>query len=181
MPRYTSTFLQSALDSDSYQFATLIAFGTAPNILALTDNDTDISYESLNYSSSGLLLSFDNVSEAQTPTVGGLEITLSGVSQTAVSFMLSGDHVGMPVKVQRAVLGSQTAAFNYFIGQVENFSISETGQTSELQIQCSSHWADFEKKNGRKTNHNSQQLHFSGDNGFEFAASTISDIKWGKK
>ena len=43
-----------------------------------------------------------------------------------------------------------------------------------------SHWADFEKKAGRFSNNNSQQYFFSGDVGFEYAANTVKDLKWGR-
>jgi len=50
-----------------------------------------------------------------------------------------------------------------------------------LTVEIASHWKDFEKENGRRTNHNTQQLYFDGDLGFEFAAKTIKDLKWGRE
>ena len=43
-----------------------------------------------------------------------------------------------------------------------------------------SHWADFEKKSGRKTNNTSQQRFFSADKGMEFSSENVLDIKWGR-
>ena len=53
-------------------------------------------------------------------------------------------------------------------------------KTSNVSLSVASHWSDFKKKSGRRTNHNGQQLHFAGDKGFEFAANTVKDIKWGR-
>jgi hypothetical protein len=53
-------------------------------------------------------------------------------------------------------------------------------ETSNVTITAASHWSDFNKKSGRRTNHNSQQIFFNGDKGFEFAPKIMRDLKWGK-
>ena len=70
--------------------------------------------------------------------------------------------------------------FLLFKGRIESFSIDESINQSNANIVVASHWSDFSKIEGRKTNTGSQQLHFSGDLGFEFASQTTQDIKWGK-
>jgi hypothetical protein len=47
-------------------------------------------------------------------------------------------------------------------------------------LQVVSHWADFDKTNGRKTNNTSQQRFFSADVGMDFSSQTVQDIKWGR-
>lgn len=184
MARFTGTALVNSLDSDSYSYATLISIGKQSSLIQITDHDKDIVFDSANtYTSSDAILSFDEVSESSDISVGGVDITFSGVSQVMVSYMLSNDYIGLPVDIKRCVLNDSnviTGSFTYFKGQVTGFSITDTNSTSEVTVECKSHWADFEKQNGRRTNHNSQQLHFPGDEGFEFAAKTIDDIKWGK-
>ncbi len=44
-----------------------------------------------------------------------------------------------------------------------------------------SHWADFEKKNGRKTNNTSQQRFFGTDVGMDFSSETVQDVKWSRE
>ena len=66
-------------------------------------------------------------------------------------------------------------------GKIESFTIQETDTTSSVNLSIVSHWADFEKKNGRKTNNTSQQRFFSGDVGMDFASQTVQDIKWGRE
>jgi len=65
-------------------------------------------------------------------------------------------------------------------GYVDTFAISENKTESNLNLNIVSHWADFEKISGRKTNNNSQQKFFSTDVGFDFASQTVLDIKWGR-
>ena len=70
--------------------------------------------------------------------------------------------------------------FLLFKGRIESFSIDESINQSNANIVVASHWSDFSKIEGRKTNTNSQQLHFINDLGFEFASQTVQDIKWGR-
>lgn len=184
MARYDNPDLTANLESDAFSFATLISIGKDASLIRITDNDKDIIVDStITYTSSDTILDLDTVSETSGISVGGLDLTFSGVSQTMVNYMLSNDYIGLPVDIKRCVLTDNNLIdgdFTYFNGQVTSFSITDTNSTSEITISCKSHWADFEKQNGRRTNHNSQQLHFAGDKGFEFAAKTIKDIMWGK-
>lgn len=192
MARFASTALLNAFDSDSFSFATLLSIGSQASLVQITDHDRDVVYNaSTTYLSSNLMLGMGEVSETQGVAVGGIDITFTGVNQTMVSYFLNNDYVGLPVDIKRAVLndaGTHLGSFTYFNGQVSSFSIEDSGDTSEVKVECTSHWADFEKINGRRTNHNSQQMtkhytdgtYFSGDDGFEFAAKTIKQIRWGK-
>ena len=65
-------------------------------------------------------------------------------------------------------------------GKIDSFDISETDKASVVGLQIVSNWADFEKKNGRKTNNTSQQRFFSSDVGMDFSSQTVQDIKWGR-
>ena len=70
--------------------------------------------------------------------------------------------------------------FLLFKGRIESFNIDENINSSNANIVIASHWSDFSKIEGRKTNTGSQQLHFANDLGFEFASQTVQDIKWGR-
>ena len=61
------------------------------------------------------------------------------------------------------------------------YSIEDSEDSSDVTVSAASHWKDFEKENGRRTNDNSQKIYFPSDEGFEFAAKTIKDLKWGRK
>jgi len=77
-----------------------------------------------------------------------------------------------------AITGAPLVVFN---GQITNWQFTESRKNSKVIVSISSHWADFQKTQGRLTNLNSQQFYFSSDLGFEYAAHTVRDIKWGRK
>jgi hypothetical protein len=68
-----------------------------------------------------------------------------------------------------------------FNGQITKWQIVENRGRSGVRLSVASHWADFEKLGGRLTNNSSQQFYFPNDLGFEYAANTIRDIKWGRE
>ena len=97
---------------------------------------------------------------------------------------MSQTYIDRQVTVQRVLLGNDYSIIGdpilIYDGRIQSFSITDNSDTSTVSIMASSHWADFEKKAGRRTNHNSQQIYFPGDLGFEFAPNTVRDLKWGR-
>ena len=114
-----------------------------------------------------------------------LNIALSGADQTYISLALAENIVNDAVTIYRAFLDSNNAIiadpFLLYKGNIETYSIQETETDSVLNLNVVSHWADFEKKSGRKTNSTSQQRFFSGDLGMAFSSENVLDIKWGRK
>ena len=153
MSRFTSAVLQSSFAGDSYSFATLMQIGTGADTLLLTDSDKDIVDQSVTYISSSSVISIGEVSESSSPTQGGIRLNFSGVDQTMISYFLGSDYVGRYVKVARCALNSthqSIGSFNYFVGTISNFKIEDTDTTSQVIVECNSHWEDFDKRNGRR-------------------------------
>ena len=86
------------------------------------------------------------------------------------------------VKNKRVVfVGNSVEIMNHKLAsKIDSYDISEGDKESIVGLQIVSNWADFAKKNGRKTNNTSQQRFFSTDVGMDFASQTVQDIKWGR-
>jgi hypothetical protein len=114
-----------------------------------------------------------------------VKLTLSGAEQSFISIVLNENVINDEVDIYRGLLDSSNTLIDdpiiLYKGHIENFSIQESGTTSNVVLSIVSQWADFDKKNGRKTNNTSQQRFFSTDVGMDFSSETIRDIKWGKK
>ena len=163
-----------------------IGFGTPVNITdCVFDLTSSISGSSVTYSSSSFILSVPQFTEETDLTKTSLSLALSGASQTFISTCLNENVVNDSVDIYRGFLDSSSALisdpFLLYRGKIESFEISETDNTSAVGLSIVSNWADFEKKNGRKTNNTSQQRFFSGDVGMDFASQTVQDIKWGRE
>lgn len=150
----------------------------------LTDAAFDIDYSSNTYVSSSYLVSLNSVEEASEVRVGSLNIELSSVSQAFTSIFLTYPYIGKQVIIRRAFLDSTGSIIGdpviIYDGRIDGFDMNESEETSTINVSIASHWSDFEKKAGRYTNTSSQELFFSGDKGFDFAANTVKDLKWGR-
>ena len=113
-----------------------------------------------------------------------ISISLSGADQTFISTVLNENVINDAVTIFRGFLDDNNALiadpFLLYKGTIDNFSISESDTSSLVNLDIVSHWADFEKKSGRKTNNTSQQRFFSTDLGMNFSSQTVLDIKWGR-
>jgi hypothetical protein len=113
-----------------------------------------------------------------------LNLGLSGADQTFISTALNENVVNDSVTIHRGFLDDNNALiadpFLLYQGTIDTFEISEQGSDSNIIFKIVSHWADFDKTNGRKTNNTSQQRFFSSDVGMDFSSETVQDIKWGR-
>ena len=162
-----------------------IGFGTPVN---LTDCSfpltSSVSGSSVTYSASDFILGISNHTEETDITKSSVSISLSGADQTFISTVLNENVVNDSVDIYRGFLNDSNALiadpFLLYRGKIDSFDISETDKASVVGLQIVSNWADFEKKNGRKTNNTSQQRFFSSDVGMDFSSQTVQDIKWGR-
>lgn len=173
----------TALNSDNLNLANLIQMDFDTPI-KITDWGRNVSALSTTFNSSSDIIEMDQVSESSELQVNSLNLTFSGVSQTYVSLFFNNDYIDVRVRVWKAVLDNSDAVIGapilIFDGRIVGYSIVDDESRSTVEVEVASHWKDFALTNGRKTNHNTQQLYFAGDLGFEFAAETAKDLQWGK-
>ena len=184
MSRVTNSATIAALASDSIRLATLIKLDF-PTPIYLTDYGQDIVYSTITYDASSYILEVGDASESGDIRVNSMDLTLSAVEQSYVSLFLQSDYVNKQVLVQRVCLDDNNNVIGepitYFDGRIVAFDIEDSGTDSKITIELASHWQDFDKIQNRKTNTKSQQFWFPNDKGFEYAASIITNLKWGRK
>jgi len=140
------------------------------------------------YTAQGDFMGFSGLTEDFDVKVGKFTIYLSGVGNGYVNTFVDKDFEGRRVVVYKAFLNLQTLAIVgtpilMFDGQLYNAAITETAKSCQINIDCSSLFADFERTTGRKTNNASNWL-YQGvvyDTGLEksgFVGQT--EFSWGK-
>ena len=162
-----------------------IGFGTPINITDCSFPLTSsVSGSSVTYTASSFVLNVSNFTEEIDITKTTLSLSLSGADQTFISTTLSENITNDQVTIFRGLLADDNTLiadpFLLYKGNIDGFNISESETSSVLNIKVVSHWADFDKKNGRKTNNTSQKRFFSTDVGMDFSSQTVLDIKWGR-
>ena len=162
-----------------------IGFGTPVNITDCSFPITSsVSGSSVTYVASDFIMGLSDFTEQTDVNLSPISITLSGADQTFISTVLNENVITDTVTIFRGFLNDSNALiadpFLIYKGTIDNFTIEETDTASLVSLDIVSHWADFEKKSGRKTNNTSQQRFFSSDVGMAFASETVLNIKWGR-
>jgi hypothetical protein len=181
MTRGLSASLQTEIANQNIKPIVLIEI-LFPTPQRITNHYKNITHNSNTYTASGHLLSIGGKAEKSELDVGNFQIELSAVDNAFVSIVLNNVVSNDEVTIDIGLLDSSDAlidTFNYDKGFIESFSIDTN--TGKLILSCTSHFADFSRISGRKTNEGSQQVFFSTDKGMEFSALTVQDILWGRK
>ncbi len=187
MTRSLTTAVKNELATNDIRPIHLITIGFSTPV-NLTDCSfpltSSVSGASVTYTASDFILSVSNFTEETDITKTSLALSLSGADQTFISTVLNENVTNDSVTIFRGLLDDSNALiadpFLLYQGNIESFNVSETEKASVVNLSVVSHWADFDKKNGRKTNNTSQQRFFSTDVGMDFSSQTVLDIKWGR-
>ena len=183
MTRNLTTAIKNELETDSLQPINLVYINVGSGY-RFTDHYKDVTYNSNTYTASSLFTKLSSVKESSEVEVSNITLSFSGADQTIISLFLSNTYMEREAEVYKGFLDNNEQViadpFLLFKGRIESFSIDESINQSNANIVVASHWSDFSKIEGRKTNTGSQQLHFAKDLGFEFASQTVQDIKWGR-
>jgi len=187
MTRSLTTAIKNELATNDIRPVHLITigFGTPVNITDCSfDLTSSVSGSSVTYSASDFIMGISNHTEETDITKSSVSISLSGADQTFISVVLNENVINDSVTIFRGLLADDNTLiadpFLLYKGNIESFEIQEGEKDSTVGLSIVSHWADFEKKNGRKTNNTSQQRFFNTDVGMDFSSQTVQDIKWGR-
>ena len=188
MTRSLTTAIKNELATNDIRPIHLITIGFSTPI-NITDCSfpltSSVSGSSVTYNASDHLLGISDFSEQTDVSKSSITLSLSGADQTFISLVLNENVTNDTVDIYRGFLNDSNTLiadpFLLYKGHVESFSIQESEKDSTVGLSIVSHWADFEKKNGRKTNNTSQQRFFSTDVGMDFSSQTVLDIKWGRE
>ena len=187
MTRSLTTAVKNELATNDIRPVHLITIGfsTPINITDCSFSLTSsISGSSVTYTASDFVLGISEHNEQTDLSKASVSLSLSGADQTFISTVLNENVTNDEVTIYRAFLDDSNSIISdpmlLYKGNIESFNIEESEKGSVVGLSIVSHWADFEKKNGRKTNNTSQQRFFSTDVGMDFASQTVQDIKWGR-
>lgn len=187
MTRSLTTAIKNELATNDLRPIHLITigFGTPLNFTDCSFSLTSsVSGSSVTYTPSNFIMGISNFTEEVDITKTSLKLGFSGADTSLISVVLNENVVNDAVTIYRGFLDSSNAIiadpFLLYDGQIDTFEIQESNKESNLILNITSHWANFDKKNGRKTNNVSQQRFFSTDVGMEFSSQTVQDIKWGR-
>ena len=192
----------------AYELVEIIIDATDPDLIfRLTNALRDITYNSDLYYAVGAVLQFSEVEETQVFGITEVTVSLAGVplhdlrdtetgeKRNLISEFLEYKYVDKPLRIYRAYMDNDTlitdsgtpAILQLFDGRIDNPAIEDTeNDSTTIALKASSHWVDFERRGGRRTNENEQRNtrnyadteFFSDDRIFEFSHDALKDITW---
>lgn len=153
------------------------------------DSTTAPTAGSNTYTAQGDFMGFSGLSEDFDVRVGKFTIYLSGVGNSYVNKFIDQDFEGRRVVVYKAFLNLNTLAIvdtpiMMFDGIIYNAAITEKSNSCQINVECSSLFADFERTNGRKTNNSSNWFYQGVKYDTSMEKSGIvgqSEFLWGRK
>lgn len=145
------------------------------------------------YTAQGQFMGFSPLNENFDVTVGKFSVYLSAIGNNLAQNFIDYEIEGKRVVLYKAFLSFGPSGTDplsivstpilMFDGVIYNFSVNEGASTCQINLECSSLFADFERTNGRKTNNWSNWL-FQGntkDKAFEKAGFVgNTEFKWGR-
>ena len=162
-----------------------VLFDTVPAYM--TDAWTTIVWDGKTYLALGNFIGFSDIEESSDLQVAGITVQLSGVNQTMISAVLAENYIDRQVIIRKGFFDANMAVIAdpviIFDGRMDSPVIEENPDegTCTVGITATNAWVDFERKSGRHTNHEEQQIFFPGDLGFQYSSEVVTDIVWGRK
>lgn len=149
----------------------------------LTDAPHDVTYAGTTYQG-GLLERVPNFEINGEIKVGESSFVLSAVNSELTALFLQAPWLNRKVELRRAYFKPDftlVGAMQIWQGLLTARNGVESSNKATMTLKAASVWADFAASRGRRTNHESQQIHHPGDRGFEFCGVVQSDLDWGQK
>ena len=183
MGRNLSSAMSSAKDSKNLTPFNLVEFHFDSGIQYRTNYMSDLTWNG-NLYTRGNISGIPVIDESYDLKIPSITIILSGVNQANVSTALLENSLDREVLIYLGLIDSSFAIIvdpvEIFKGKITGWNYKEIGDSADLSWEVSSHFADFERISGRRTNDEDQQLFFPGDKGLEFSARSDSVIHWGR-
>lgn len=168
---------------------------TQDSVLRLCNGGIDVQVPDLSdvlrtYSAQGDFIGFSTITEEFDVKVGKFTISLSGLTSGMVNKFIDKDFEGKQVQIAKCFLDYNTLQvinkpYIIFDGIIYNVNITENAVTCNITVDCSTLWADFDRKNGRMTNNQSNWFYQKGVNTDKCftKAGTVGQIeyKWGRQ
>ena len=181
----SQSLLEQAQQQKVVEYYEIIEIDLAGGIY-ITNAPWDITYNSDTYKAFGNLLAFDSIEENTELEIPSMSLTVSGVAplpdgSAAITNLIDEDYANSTVTVSRVYYENhvQQGVVETYKGYVSGIEFSVDAQnTSTVTISTSSHWADFARVTGRRTNKNSQQNIHPGDNGMNYSIEVQKEIVW---
>jgi len=156
-----------------------------------TDNPYDLDYAGNTYSAQGEFISISETQLNSAVQISSVNIAINALTLSNVQTFGVTGIINKPVNIYRGFIDPDTNllfgdsagenAFLLFKGRVAGYTITNNQTNADVQLQVSSQFVNFNRKNGRRTNQNNFHREHPNDDSMEFSHEALAEIKWGIK
>lgn len=152
--------------------------------MKLTDSVKDITFDGVTYKAGDdtQIVNGKSVGRDEEISIDSYEVSFGEGDLSAFTLYSGDNYVGQTATIYLAFLDSDgdllasDSVIEVYKGVVHSWAMNRG-----FVVKLSNHWAAFEVANGRYTNQDSQDEHFSGDTFFEYSHMDPLQTKWGMK
>lgn len=143
----------------------------------------DLTINQQDYIGSGALLSVKPSEEANGVNAKGATIALSGIDQSITNFVIGLPYQNRPANILLGIKVSNVYTWiNVFSGFMDTMTITEDGETTNIEIKCENRLIDMLRPRERRYTKEDQQSRFPDDKGLNFVHEMKEkQIIWGRK
>ena len=177
----------SALKSDHIR-TILVKMDLIPDPIYLNNTCFDVNHNGNTYLGNGSLLNAGSISQDIEIRVATTTIELDAVDPSLVAIFLGSEQQGRDVTLSLAILDSNYSVVgnvipmsSMIINGSPNITDNPKRGVSVIKQNISSEFANWKQKGGVRTTPASLQRLSPGDTGFNFAAESGKEYKWGSK
>lgn len=158
----------------------------ASTYLRVWSDTYDVSWNGSTWLGNGFLFAFGGYQEKRNIEAVGLKVTLTGEPSTLVSTILNDIRQNKTAKLWLAFLNSSGAIIAdphlLFNGRLDTATLDDAPDQSRLELALENRLIDLQRAKDYRFTHETQQIFYSGDLGFEY----VEQLKewhqyWGKK
>jgi hypothetical protein len=147
------------------------------------------------FKAAGGLLAISEITDNAVFSTDKINVTVAGIIPLNPSddpIMIEAqtlEYIDKPLTIYRAFLNPDNAVINgtivehqlvVFKGYIDAMNITQdsSGDTTQVSIDISSHWTNFDRVSTRYTNNTSQHAYYPTDVGFEYSVEIQKEITW---
>ena len=185
MTRNATVDYLTALSSGELYPAIFFEGAFASGWVRIWTGSHDITWDDKLWTGAGALIGLGALEETSDVVASGTSVSLSGVPLDLISLAIEEARQGSPGRIwlalltpERKVIANPVQAFS---GRLDVPEISEDGSTCTITISYESRLIDLNTPRNWRYTHESQQILFPGDRGFEHVTAIQDrEITWGR-
>lgn len=192
MTRSLSATQKSFLENQAIIGILLIEIGISDGSTdRFTDNPFDITFNGETYLSNNKIIQISETQEKAEINISNINIVISAIDTANITRYANSTQINQTVTIRRAFMSTVDnqligdsaldESVILFEGRIAGYQLANNQSSAEILMEVTSQFANFRKRNGRRTNTDNWSRFAPQDNFMEFAHESVRDIKWGIK